>query len=306
MNRLKRVLCPIDVRQPSRGAISFAAALAEEFESVLDAVYVSERHDSHVARLFAPRMNEGEKAMATHNLTEELTSLVGAGAPRVQSTAEVRWGRPLQRVLAEASRRRSDLIVVGAPDPSSSWRCTTRFADALASDAPCPVLTVPDRDSPWTPSRILLGIDLSEATDAAVEWTNLLASRFDASVEVLHAQRSLAGAPSELRKIESRFGRSGVRAEMRASRGASVLADIVERDTDDAFELVVIGIERGGAGRLDASFVERLRKLLRTPVLSIAGKALPQPMRSPRDSVIGLGALQPSALGAAADSRPAA
>lgn len=302
MNRLRRVLCPVDLRQPSHGAITFAAVLAKEFESVLDAVYVAERHDSHMTRLFAPRLRDVEKSTATHHLTEELTSLLGVDAPRVSSTAEVRWGRLLPSALAEASRRRSDLIVVGAPRQSSSWRCTTRFADALASDAACPVLTVPDRDSPWMPSRILLGIDLSEATDAAVEWTALLASRFNASVEVLHAERALVGASSELGKIESRFGRSGVSATMRAARGASVLADIVERDGDHSFELVVIGVERGGAGRFDPPFVERLRKLVSTPLLSIGGKAVPQPMPF-RDPVFRLAALQPSVLGAAADSR---
>lgn len=219
--------------------------------------------------------------MAVHNLREDLSSLVRASAPRVPSTAEVRWGRPLHSVLAEASRLASDLIVVGGSNWSSSWRCTTRFADALAADASCPVLTVPDRDSRGRPSRILLGGDFSEATDAAVDWTAVLAHRFDASVEVLYAQRGLAGAPSELGKIECRFMRAGVRATVRAARGVSLLADFVERSADDPFELVVIGVVRGGAGPHDASFVKRLRRLVRSPVLSIAAKAEPQPMPSP-------------------------
>jgi hypothetical protein len=44
---------------------------------------------------------------------------------------------------------------------------------------------------------------------------------------------------------------------------------------------VVIGAEHGGAGRLDASFVERLRRLVRAPILSIVAKADRQPMSSP-------------------------
>jgi nucleotide-binding universal stress UspA family protein len=255
--------------------------LAEEFQSVLDAIYVPEGHDARTTRLFAPRVHAVEKLMSAHNLREELSSLVRARAPRVPSTAEVCWGRPLPSVLAEASRRGSDLIVVGGSNRSSSWLGTARFADLLAFDAPCPVLTVPDCESPSRPVRILLGVEFSEATDAAVEWTAALASRFDASVEVLYAERGLAGAPSELGRIECRFGRSGVRATMRAARGASLLADVVERSADDPFELVVIGAEHGGAGRLDASFVERLRRLVRAPILSIVAKADRQPMSSP-------------------------
>jgi nucleotide-binding universal stress UspA family protein len=269
--------------------------LAEQFESELDAIYVSEGHDSRTTRLFAPRVHAVEKSMVAQNLAADLTSLIRACAPRVPSTAEVLWGRPLHSVLAEASRRRSDLIVVGASGQPTSWRCATRFADTLAFDAPCPVLTVPDRDSFEKPSRILLGIDFSEASDAAVEWTAMLASRFDASVQVLHAERGLVRAPSELGKIECHFGRSGVRATMRAARGASLLADVIGQSSDDPFELVVIGAERGSAARLDTSFVERLRRLVRTPVLSIVAKAESQPMPSP-DPIVRLRDLLPFAL----------
>ena len=63
-----------------------------------------------------------------------------------------------------------------------------------------------------------------------------------------------------------------------------LLADIVGRVADDPFELVVMGVERAGAARLDTSFLERLRRLVRTPVLSIVGNAEPQP-RPSRDPV---------------------
>ncbi len=301
MNRLGRVLCPVDLRQPSHAALAFAGMLAEEFACALDAVYVSEGHDSRTTRLFAPRIHAVEKLMVAHNLTEDLTSLIRAHAPRVPSTAEVLWGRPLRSLLAEASRRLSDLIVVGASSQPTSWRCTTRLTDTLASDAPCPVLTVPDRDLPKKPTRILLGIDFSEATDAAVEWTAMFASRFDASVEVLHAERGLVRAP-ELGRIECRFGRSGVRTTMRAARGASLIADFVGRSADDPFELVVIGAEHGNATRLDTSFVERLRRLVCTPVLSIVAKAESQPIQSP-DSVVRFRELPPFALEPVAQAR---
>lgn len=302
MNRPRRVLCPVDLRQPSRAALAFAAMLVDEFQLVLDAVYVPEGHDSRTTRLFAPRVHAVEKLMVDHNLTEDLNSLLRAWAPSVVSTAEVLWGRPLRSVLAGASRRRSDLIVVGESTQSSSWH--RRFADALASDAPCPVFTVPDGDSARRPSRILLGVELSEATDAAVEWAALLASRFDASVEVLYAGHGLAGSPSELGKIECRFERSGVRATMRAARGASLLADVVGRSTDSPSELVVIGAERGRATRLDVSFVEKLRRLVRAPVLSIVAQPEPQPVHS-LAPVVPLSELLPSGFERFAQSRPA-
>ena len=62
MNRPRRVLCPVDLRQPSRAALAFAGVLAEEFQSVLDAVYVPEGHDSRTTRLFAPRVHAVEKS----------------------------------------------------------------------------------------------------------------------------------------------------------------------------------------------------------------------------------------------------
>jgi nucleotide-binding universal stress UspA family protein len=209
--------------------------------------------------------------MTAHNLKADLSSLVGTRSPGVPSTVEVRWGRVLGVILEEARQRQSSMIIVGASD-RGAWRCTTRLADALAADAPCPVLTVPAQDLSRKPSRILLAVDLSDATDYAVEWTALLASRFDASVEVVHPERGLVGSAKELQKIGCRFERSGVRATMRAARGASVLADVAGRRASGAFQLVVVGLERRGEGWLGASFVERLRGRANMPVLSVVAK----------------------------------
>ena len=63
MNRIRRVLCPVDLREPWHAALGFAALLAEEFESVLDAVYVAEGDESRTTRLFAPRVHAVEKLM---------------------------------------------------------------------------------------------------------------------------------------------------------------------------------------------------------------------------------------------------
>jgi nucleotide-binding universal stress UspA family protein len=280
MNPLERLLCPVDLREPSRAALACAAMFAEEFASVLDAVYVPEGYDPHSNRLFAPRTHAVQKLMTAHNLKAELSSLLGTRSPAVPSTVEVRWGRVLRVILEEARQRQSNMIIVGAPDQRSSWRCTTRLADALATEAPCPVLTVPDQELSRKPSRILLAVDLSEATDYAVEWTALLASRFDASVEVVHPERGLGGSPKELQKIEGRFERAGVLATMRAARGASVLADVVGRRASGTFQLVVVGLERRGARWLDASFVERLRGRANMPVLSVVAKTERQLMPS--------------------------
>jgi nucleotide-binding universal stress UspA family protein len=272
MNPLERLLCPVDLREPSHAALACAAMFAAEFTSVLDAVYVPEGYDPHSNRLFAPRMHAVQKLMTAHNLKADLSSLVGARSPGVPSTVEVRWGRVLRVILEEARQRQSNMIVVGASDQGSSMRCKTRLADALAADAPCPVLTVPDRNLSSKPSHILLAVDLSEATDYAVEWTAVLASRFDASVEVVYPERGLAGSPKALQKLECRFEHSGVRATTRAARGASVLADVAGRRASGAFQLVVVGLERRGVGRLDASFVERLRGRANVPVLSVVAK----------------------------------
>jgi len=279
MNPLQRLLCPVDVRQPSHAALACAAMFAEEFASVLDAVYVPEGYEPSSNRLFAPRIHAVQKLTIAHDLKADLSSLVGTRSPGVSSTVEIRWGSVLRVILAEARQRQSNMIIVGASDQGPS-RYTTRLADALAADAPCPVLTVPAQDPSRKPSRILLAVDLSEATDYAVEWTALLASRFDASVEVVHPERELGGSPRELQKIEGRFERAGVRVTMRAGRGASVLADVVGRRASGAFQLVVVGLERRGAGRLDASFVERLRGRADMPVLSVVAKTERRPMLS--------------------------
>jgi nucleotide-binding universal stress UspA family protein len=279
MTRLGHVLCPVDLRRPSHGALAFASMLAEEFGSILDAVYVAEGKEPRSTPPFVPSVHAAPKSSGAHGLGEELSTLVAARSPHARSTAEVRFGRPLPVLLEQARQRKSDLIVLGSPHQPSSWRCTARLGDALAAGATCPVLTVPDRDLPAKPTRILLPIELSGATDVAVEWTAFLASRFDACVDVVHGERC-GDAPRALGDIECRFGRSGVRATMHAARGQSVLADVVGRSAEDPFQLVVVGVERRDAARLDVSFLERLRNRTHMPVLSVVAQYEPRTMPS--------------------------
>jgi nucleotide-binding universal stress UspA family protein len=261
---LRRILCPVDIGRPSNAALGFATMLAGEFESVLDVMYAPEGHDPSANRWFAPRIHAVERMMSVHNLEGALQAFL-EGARPVESTVEVRWGRPLRVILAEARRRESDLMVLGSHARVSSWPFATAIADALAVSSPCPILTVPETEPATALTRIVVPMDFSAASEMAVDWAAVLACRFDARVDVVFDAR--AGVPSRIADVRARFALSGIRPTLCPTRGVRALDQIALSSDVVPGDLVVVALD--GRKRSDVSALEGLRGASRVPVFSI-------------------------------------
>ena len=146
-------------------------------------------------------------------------------------------------------------------------------------------------------TRILVPTDFSETADAALEYAFLLASRFDASVQLLHVlddpfvtdgfspEAYIAEAPT-LRtamlkdaqarlthRAEAREATVTVTSEVLFGHGAKTIAEYAaERDAD----LIVMGTHgrTGVAHLLLGSVAERLVRIAPCPVLTVRHAAV--------------------------------
>ena len=138
----KNILCAIDFSPPSTFALSQAIFAAQQNGGRLTLLYVSEHsRDETISRQTLPSSDVGTNV---EELKRKLKSLVPGGVlnwPDIE--AEIVTGTAHDAILATASEREADLIVLGQP-----WQMPHRIVmrstvGAVLRRARCPVLTVP-------------------------------------------------------------------------------------------------------------------------------------------------------------------
>ena len=145
----KKVLCPTDFSDPSRGALSAAVEMAREFSAALLLV--------HVVPAFPPiggdpnvsfRVPEYEEALR-RDAREKLDALVmrlhDAGVWPEYTLGEGDSGREIARIAREWG---ADVIVISTHG-ATGWRHALfgSVAERVVQLAPCPVLTVRATDA---------------------------------------------------------------------------------------------------------------------------------------------------------------
>ena len=218
------VLVPVDFSGASRGALRYAAAIAEHFYASLSIVAVDEL-------LPGPVLSRAD-----------VDAFVGrtfpAGPPRVPDIEiDVRAGRPALEIRRAAREREPDLIVMSthgiAGLRNALFGSTT---ERVLRETITPVLVTPP-DDPGPPSiealkdairRVLVPVDLGESTRHQVRIARGLAEAFDASLVLLHVvePRRLAGL--------DRPGANAQLEQLRVEQPARLHTQIIIGDGDAA------------------------------------------------------------------------
>ncbi|MBF9235868.1 universal stress protein [Hymenobacter sp. BT683] len=133
---LSTILCPLDFSAASSGLVAYAAALAVATGAELRLLHVCEPQETPVGEPSAAR-----PASCAQRLQDLRAVAEQAGTKRVQTG--IVQGEAAAEIVAEASRQRADLIVIGAHG------CTgiTRFlmgstAEIVLRTAACATLLV--------------------------------------------------------------------------------------------------------------------------------------------------------------------
>jgi nucleotide-binding universal stress UspA family protein len=221
---------------------------------------------------------------------------------RLNGTVDIIAGSPAHVIVEHAQSLAADLIVMGTHGRGGMAHLLLgSVAERIVRTAACPVLTI--RSAVRQPiRRILVPTDFSATSDAALEWAELLAQRFGATLQLLHvladpflaeglaAEAYITEAPplrtAMLRDAQTRLDERAVKSEQRPvpvdtealfGHGAKTVAEYAaNRDVD----LIVMGTHgrTGIAHLLLGSFAEKLVRTAPCPVLTVRHeKPRPQP-----------------------------
>ncbi len=262
---ITRILCPIDFSVSSDHAAAHAVALARWFGASITALHVDNP-------IFLPMPGlvlagyRGEPALEeddARRLTDRVLHVFADA--RTPLDVRVVTGPPQTRIVDGAIALPADLIVMGTHGASGLEHLVLgSVTEHVLRHAPCPVLTVPPRSRATSSlpfKRLLVPVDFSDWSLAALELVWRLAQEADAKVTLLHAvdrdpDADLAsGVGVAVRQVDPDPGQvrarlcglvpDSVRAwcqpEVRVVRGRPFRA-ILQAAADERADLIVMGV----------------------------------------------------------------
>jgi nucleotide-binding universal stress UspA family protein len=270
---IERILCPLDLEQPTLGALRLASVIAECFGASLEAMYAGE---------------------ASPDAERRLSELVRSTKASVAPSTLVVVGPPVPTILERASQPVFNLIVLGARQRSDlGWQFRDDVARQVAALADCATLTVHERETDEPIKRILLPVDFSAVTTEALEWAAALALKFHAEVQLLHVVSRERSTVRSLDRVQNVVRSSNVPADVTAKlidleqtliqMGVTVISEVViassvvngiaDYNDRGEFDLLVVGMSGPPQSppRLTRGVVATLRNRMSIPVLSVRG-----------------------------------
>jgi nucleotide-binding universal stress UspA family protein len=256
--RFERILCAVDVVQPTPGALGFAGLIAERFGASLEALYVGSSADG----------------LETEENLRQVAQLA-SGVASVTTSLAV--GRPAQTILARAVSRDADLIVLGSRQRSDlGWQFRDDVVRDVSALASCATLTVHERDAAAVIERILVPVDFGPATSCMLAWASTFALLFGAKLQLLHVvsreRHSVRNADRvELAAIEQRLAARGIAVGSQITVAGSAAIGIEGYNLQEEFDLVVMGLADAphGPTRLTRGIISTLRNRMPVPLLSV-------------------------------------
>jgi nucleotide-binding universal stress UspA family protein len=256
MNVFSNVVCGLDGSSEGTAAARIAARVAEP-DGQLTLLTVEDRSHAVHAGLGAGTV------LATLHADAEGALERGRSATATlhEADTQLRIGSPVDAFLAELDERRATLAVAGIHEHSRAVGIALGAVSTfLLHEAPCSVLVARQpRDLTGWPRTIVVGLDGSPESGAALTAARRLAVRFGSTVRAVVA----TGEDADI--LAARRAAAGV--EEHEGRAVDVLAVLSER-----VDLVVVG-SRGLKGvRALGSVSERVAHEARSSVLVVRGR----------------------------------
>lgn len=187
MITLNRVVMATDFSSLSETAAAYALELANQGDLEAHLVTVDETKERSAAAL------ESKLEAVAEGLREHWAHVTEAGSPSdstLRITQEILYDRgPANAILSYAEAQEADLIAMGTRGHRGVRRA---FLGSVASEvireAPCPVLTVREAEDtkPAAAKHIMVPVDFSDPSKAAVRYAAGLADRLDAKMTLVY------------------------------------------------------------------------------------------------------------------------
>ncbi len=151
MIEIRTILAPSDFSQHASQAVRYACALAERFGASIHLLhvipdFVPAAPDPMLTPVLPPEYYTESEAQARETLTKLIEPAWGKPAA---VTTSVRWGTPVEEIVEEARAKAADLIVIATHGRTGLRHVLMgSVAERIVREAPCPVLTIRDREYP--------------------------------------------------------------------------------------------------------------------------------------------------------------
>jgi nucleotide-binding universal stress UspA family protein len=277
MQRIRHLLCPVDLSAPSAQALRYAAALSSVVDGDLTMLHV---------RSAGPHQPD---AAATPETSLETFASNVLGSGRSIRFLE-RYGEPATEILGTAAAVASDVIVMGTHGRSGLQRLLLgSVAERVMRRSQTPVLVVPpgfrkDAHDRISLTSVLCAVDFSEPSRRAVDVAASIAATARARLVIAHAlewSEELETQPGDGRSLPSSEDDAIARinelltSEMREGAGPEIAigygqpADEVLRTAHERHvDLVVLGIRRRNPIDL-AVFGSTAQRLIRDDAFAV-------------------------------------
>jgi nucleotide-binding universal stress UspA family protein len=299
---LRTLLVPLDFSPSSKRALAYALDLSHRAEAALHLAYVEETPESLIG--------EGKRSpMPSYKLRDRFEErgreLLESHGPSLDEERLAfhadRSDAVAPSLLRTAENKNADLIVMGTHGRRGVQRAIYgSVAEEVLRTAPCPVLTVRQREGEAPPSddphveRIVVPVDFSDLSRAALRYAARLAPVYDVPMTLVHTVESPTFPPvyeTKSPKMKTREAKERARKELR-SWGEAVVAegvsvsyvvhrgdpmDTVVQATGEAGTLTVMGTRglSGARRTMLGSVTEAVIREANGPVL--AARSFPEP-----------------------------
>jgi nucleotide-binding universal stress UspA family protein len=274
MLQINRILCPVDLSDSSRHAITHAVMMAKWYKARITALHVC--NPVVVPSTDFVVAGTPSVALLTEAEVEDLNAQIlrwfGSVEP-VQIDVVIDNGNVANRVLDRAVSLPADLIVMGTHGAGGFEHLILgSVAEKVLRKATCPVMTVPpqSRTTSKVPfKRLLCPVDFSESSMSALQFGFSIAQESDAELTILHVFEWRPGdealtnrpinVPEYRRQLEHDFDeklhalvpdsvRDWCRPRTRTAHGKAY-REILAAATEENVDLIVMGVQ--GRNALD-------------------------------------------------------
>lgn len=301
MSTLRTIVAAVDLSPGSRAALHQAARLAAQSGATLHVVHADAYMQPSAAGIPSEVPASPTIRLETERFAEStLASLEPDARTEDVRIAVVRGVSAPVALLDYVRRVGADLLVMGTHGRRGVGRLLLgSVAETCVAEAPCPVLTLPERAGDTLPSPdapVLVAVDFSGRSPEAITIGRGLASLYDAPLELVHVVQDAGLYPAVGRDVVSvtdtppaweadaraRLERVGAKVPGAAPDGyhavlglpAKALVGLAsERDAG----AIVVGTRGRGRPALSGSVAEGVLRRASCPVLTLRLPDRPSP-----------------------------
>jgi nucleotide-binding universal stress UspA family protein len=265
MTDIQTVLCPVDLSPLSERALQVAIAVCQRFGARL---VLEHNLDSlppgllGVSWMYSQEQNAGERDQV-RRADEALRRLLSEIPPALAPEAKVTQGPVAEAVLHLARELPAELLVMGTHGPSNPEHHS--LTEDIVRQAPCAVLTLTEEvdtkavvrglaGETAAPGSLLLPVDLSARSRAALDWALALLDQIPLRLTLLHvvaeraADREMASHKEKLQALVPPELADRVSVVLRAGDAAAEILEVAKAERP--LLVLMVGHGRGLLRRL--------------------------------------------------------